>query len=191
MTKELDREKDSRIIRQLERITNIYSGNKPVILPYGRGQVVYSVDGNITTVTAERDGQVESGRTYVDGDRGISLQAMTAVDNSTNAVRLTEGCASYLNAIYSATSEGHIDQSREVGYNYCMIVPDKMRGEDQTAMLVENVNGNLRSHAVPGEEIESMTYGIALQRAKFDFANNYGENPIHCLAEGEGLDFMG
>lgn len=191
MTKELDREKDSRVIRQLERITNIYSGNKPVILPEGRGKVLFSVNGNTTVITAEKNGEVVSGRTYVDGENGMSLCAMTAMENPTNSVRLTEGCASYLNAIYSATSEGHLDQSREVGYNYCMIVPDKMRGEDQTAMLVENVNGNLRSHAIAGEEVDSMTYAISLQRAKFDFANNYGENPIHCLGEGDDLEFLG
>ena len=187
--KELNREKDSRIIRQLDRISSIYSSGQRVELPQGRGQVLFSVDGEVTVVTAEMLNKTTEGRTFVDTEGGITLAKLSAIASPTNSIRLTEGCSSYLNAIYQATSEGHIDQAREVGYNYCMIVPDRTRGgEENNAMLVENTNGRLDSYPVPAEDIDKTIYAIALQRANFDFANTYGENPIHCLGESE-LDY--
>lgn len=187
--KELNREKDSRIIRQLERISTIYSSGQKVNLPEGRGQVLFSVDGETTVVTGEFRDQAVEGRTYFDNAGAINLVDLAATENSTNSVRLTESCASYLKAIYEATSEGHMDQSREVGYNYCLIVPDRSKYELGNGMIVENTNGHLDSYTVPAEDIDKTIYAVSLQRAMFDFANNYGENPIHCLGESE-LDFQ-
>lgn len=187
--KELNREKDSRIIRQLERISNIYSSGQRVQIPEGRGQIIFSVDGEVTVVTAEMKGRTVEGRTYTDTTNGINLTELKATENPTNSIRLTESCASYLNAIYQATSEGHIDQSREVGYNYCMIVPDRSRAdEENSAMIVENTNGHIDSHPIPSSDIDKTIYAMALQRANFDFANNYGENPIRCLGEGQDYE---
>ena len=181
--KELDRTKDSRIIRQLDRISSIYSGGQRVEIPQGRGQIIFSVAGDTTVVTAEMMNKTVEGRTYLDTEIGISLEELTASESSTNSIRLTESCASYLNAIYEATSEGHADQSREVGYNYCLIVPDRSRDGANNAMIVENTNGHLDSYPIPAQSIDKTIYAVALQRAKFDFANNYAENPIHCLGE--------
>ncbi len=187
MAKELNKAKDARIINQLDRITDIFSGGRRVEIPEGRGQLIFSAQGEVTVVTALLSGEVQRSSTYVDGKGGIVLDKLYGVEHATNQIVLSESCVSYLNAIYEATSEGHIDQSREVGYNYCMIVPDKST-PDANAMIVENINGRLSSHPVLEENIESTTYAIALQRAKFDFANNYGENPIHCLAESFDQD---
>ena len=82
--KELDRTKDSRIIRQLDRISSIYSGGQRVEIPQGRGQIIFSVAGDTTVVTAEMMNKAVEGRTYLDTEIGISLEELTEMYGTIN-----------------------------------------------------------------------------------------------------------